>query len=242
MIEPPGAYPVDRRNDGLATASLVTGIASMVCCGLATGVPAIIMGAVSRNRITRSSGALGGGSMATAGMFLGVAGSVLWTAAAVIGGILIYGFVGSHAPTASAIPCDQLEHTTYHYHLGIQIIDKGEPVPIPTNVGREGLCYYWIHMHADSPGVIHIESPVQRTFTLGDFFDVWAKSSKARFDSRHVGLLTLSAGQQVVVFVDGQRYQQDPRGITLVSHEVIQLEITPPTIDPPPAYTLPPGY
>ena len=73
---------------------------------------------------------------------------------------------------------------------------------------------------------------------------MWAKSSNqaVRLDTGHVGTITLTSGQTLVVFVDGRRYDQDPRGIPLVSREVIQLEITPPTIDPPPAYTFPRGY
>ena len=243
MIEPGARPAAPKRADGLATASLVTAITSAVCCGLVTGVPAIIMGLVARNRIARSSGTLSGGGMATAGVILGLAGSVIWTIVAVFGGIFLYGLAANHTATKSAIPCDQLEHTVYHFHVALQIIDGGEQVSIPTDLGRPAFCYYWLHMHAESPGVIHVESPDLRTFTLGDFFDVWAKTSNpdARLDSRHVGTITLAAGQTLVVFVDGQRYDQDPSGIPLASHEVIQLEITPPTIDPPPAFTFPPG-
>jgi hypothetical protein len=99
-------------------------------------------------------------------------------------------------------------------------------------------------MHAGTPGLIHVESPTQRTFTLGDFFDVWAKTSSqpVRLDGGHVGTITLSSGQSVVAFVDGQKYTGDPRGIVLVEHDVIQLEITPPIIDPPPPYTFPSDY
>jgi hypothetical protein len=244
VIEPGGGDAVNKRGNGLATASLVTGITSIVCCGPLMGVPAIVLGLVSRNRIAQSSGTLGGRGLATAGMALGIAGSIVWTILAVFGGMFVYGLAGHSGTTRSAIPCDLLQHTVYHYHIAVQIIDAGTEVPIPTEVGRPGLCFYWIHMHADSPGIIHIESPEQRTFTLGDFFDVWAKSSSQaiRLDSRHVGAITLAADQTLVVFVDGTRYGGDPRGIPLVSRGVIQLEVTPPTLDPPPAYALPPAY
>jgi len=90
---------------------------------------------------------------------------------------------------------------------------------------------------------VHIEAPDGRAFTLGDFFDVWAASSKqaVRLDSRHVGTITLTAGQTLVVFVDGHRYAPDPGGIALLPHTVIQLEITPPTLDPPPSFVFSPG-
>jgi hypothetical protein len=240
VIEPTPAFPVDRRNEGLATASLVTGITSLVCCGLVTGIPAIVMGVLARNRIAKSAGTLGGAGMAIAGVILGIAGSALWTFV-IVAGILVYSLNLTHQATATAIPCDLLERTVYHYHVAVQIFDEGTEVPIPTDVGRPGTCYYWLHMHASSPGVIHVESPDARAYTLGDFFDVWAKSSSGvRLDSRHVGTIALSAGQTLIAFVDGSRNSQDPRGIVLVSHRVIQLEITPPEI-PPPIFTFPSG-
>ena len=233
MIEPGAGLPVTRPNEGLATASLVTGITSVVCCGLVTGVPAIVMGVVARNRIAKSAGTLGGAGMAIAGVVLGIAGSTFWTFV-IVAGIIVYSLNLTHHATATSIPCDLLEHTVYHYHVAVQIFDEGTEVPIPTDVGRPGTCYYWLHMHASSPGVIHVESPDARAFTLGEFFDVWAKSSSGvRLDSRHVGTIALSSGQTLVVFVDGSRYSQDPRGIPLVSHRVIQLEVTPPLIPPP---------
>jgi hypothetical protein len=181
--------------------------------------------------------------MALAGVILGVAGSAFWTIG-IVAAVLVYSLNSNHPATATAIPCDQLEHTVNHYHVALQIIDEGQQVSIPTDIGRPAFCFYWLHMHAATPGLIHVESPAQRTFTLGDFFDVWAKTSSVpvHLDSRHVGTITLTAGQTVAAFVDGQRYDGDPRGIPLVEHEVIQVEITPPLIDPPPAYPFPSGY
>jgi hypothetical protein len=237
VIEPPVVKP----NEGLATASLVTGITSITCCGPVTGIPAIVMGVVARNRIARSAGALGGGGMAIAGAILGIVGSAIWTFG-IVAGVVVYSLNASHSAAGSGIPCDLLEHTVYHYHVALQIIDEGNPVAIPTDVGRTATCYYWLHMHTASPGVIHVESPEPRAFTLADFFDVWAKSSGGtRLDSRHVGTITLTAGQTLIAFVDGQRYDGDPRGIELVSHRVIQLEVSPPTVDPPPPFIFPTG-
>ena len=243
MIDPYGRPAVYGRDEGLATASLVTGITSVMCCGLVTGVPAIIMGVLARNRIAQSGGALRGGGIAIAGVILGIAGSAIWTFV-VVAGVLVYSLGGTRTATlGGSIPCDQLEHTSSHYHVAVQIFENGAEVPIPTDVGRPGSCYYWLHMHASSPGVIHVEAPDTRNFTLGDFFDVWAESKKqpVRLDTRHVGTIALVAGQTLVVFVDGQPYDGDPRAIPLVSHRVIQLEITPPRIDPPPTFQFPTG-
>jgi len=161
---------------------------------------------------------------------------------------------GSPLPTASvphtSIPCDQLEHTQVHYHAFLQILNQGDSVLIPTNVGRKVGCYYWLHMHTNESGIIHVESPSDRTFTLGDFFDVWSDwGGKAQLlDGKHVSTLTLASGQKLAAYVDlddgggAQAYSGDPRSIVLRNHEIITLEITPPATNPPPAFSWPSGF
>jgi uncharacterized protein DUF4190 len=88
---PPGVYGqtatgyAGQRTDGLAIASLVIGIISLVCFFLCLGVilgpTAAIMGFISRQRIATSGGALGGGALAVVGLVLGILGflaSVGW--------------------------------------------------------------------------------------------------------------------------------------------------------------------
>ena len=121
---------------------------------------------------------------------------------------------------------------------------------IPTDLGRTSQCFYWIHMHTNEEGIIHVESPGDRTFTLGDFFDVWSNwgGQAQPLDSTHVSTLTVGAGQKLAVYVDlddgagAKAFTGDPRGIVLKNHEVITLEITPPAVTPPPAFTWPPGF
>jgi hypothetical protein len=150
-------------------------------------------------------------------------------------------------PPAAGIPCDALEHTQVHYHAALQILYQGTPLNIPTDIGRLSTCFYWLHVHAESPGVIHIESPKGRTFTLGDFFKVWAasKGTPEPLDATHVSSFTLTADQKLVVYVDDgtgpKVYAGDPALIPLKSHEVITLEITPPDVNPPPKFTFPAG-
>jgi len=83
-----------QRTDGLAIASLVIGILSLVCfvacLGIVLGPTAAIMGFVSRQRISSSGGALGGGALATVGLVLGIVGfvvSVGWFFFAITGAI-----------------------------------------------------------------------------------------------------------------------------------------------------------
>ena len=175
-------------------------------------------------------------------------------------GIFIYGAINSRTtaiPTingsSGTIPCDQLEHTQVHYHAAIQIVDQGSVHPIPGGIGIQGgetapQCFYWLHVHSANQNVIHIESPADRVFTLGDFFKVWDGWSTYNggphelLDSTHVSTLKLSNGQSIEVFIDlgdgkgAQLYSGDPSGIQLKSHEVITIEITPPTVSPPPTF------
>ena len=151
---------------------------------------------------------------------------------------------------AAGIPCDNLEHTQIHYHAALQILYQGTPVAIPSDVGRVATCLYWLHAHAESAGVIHIESPKNQTFTLGDFFKVWAasKGTPEPLDATHVSTFTLTPDQKLVVYINHQDdkkgpqlYTGDPAKIELTAREVITLEITPPTVSPPPTFTFQSG-
>ncbi len=78
----PGVYApagyAAQRTDGLAIASLVIGIVSIVCSivclGVILGPTAAIMGFIARQRIATSGGALGGGALAIVGLILGIVG------------------------------------------------------------------------------------------------------------------------------------------------------------------------
>ena len=71
---------------------------------------------------------------------------------------------------------------------------------------------------------MHIESPVQRTFTLGNFFDVWGQP----LGTGRVGPVT----GHVVAIYNGQVYQGNPRDIPLTAHAQIQLQVGTPLVAP----------
>jgi hypothetical protein len=106
---PPGGYsPVSagyaaKRTDGLAIASLIIGILSLVCSvaclGIILGPVAAAMGFIARRRVASSGGALGGGTLAVVGLVLGIVGFLL-SAGAV--GLLLVGataFPGTSRPS-----------------------------------------------------------------------------------------------------------------------------------------------
>nr|WP_281379721.1 DUF4190 domain-containing protein [Flexivirga oryzae] len=57
---------------------MVLGILSLVCCGLFTGIPAIILGRQAMQEIDSSGGAVGGRGKVKAGFICGIIGTV-WT-------------------------------------------------------------------------------------------------------------------------------------------------------------------
>ena len=64
-------YAPPQPTDGKATASLILGILSVTCLGALTGIPAIILGHVSRSSIQKSGGKLKGEGLALAGLIMG---------------------------------------------------------------------------------------------------------------------------------------------------------------------------
>ncbi|MGH9965245.1 MAG: hypothetical protein ACRD5E_10515, partial [Nitrososphaeraceae archaeon] len=67
------------------------------------------------------------------------------------------------------IRCDTMEFTMFHIHAHLDIFVDDKPFKVPSQIGidPEGRCLYWLHTHDDS-GIIHIESPVERQFTIGN--------------------------------------------------------------------------
>jgi hypothetical protein len=86
-----------------------------------------------------------------------------------------------------------------------------------------GSCFYWLHTHA-ADGIIHIESPVVRTYTLGDFFDEWGQP----LGPDQAG----PAHGKVTVIINGKVFTGDPRDAPLGSHENLQLDVGAPLIAP----------
>ena len=170
--------------------------------------------------------------------------------------LIIYAVVHSQAakgPTvapAAGIPCDQLEHTQTHYHAAVQIIDQGVVHPIPGGIGIDTdasgnvTCYYWLHVHPQYPDVIHIESPANDKFTLGQFFAVWSAwgGKPQPLSSAQVSTIVLTPDEKLYTYIDAsdgkgpQLFTGDPNTIVLTKHEVISLEVASGTPTTPPAF------
>lgn len=74
-----------------------------------------------------------------------------------------------------ALRCTTDMATQFHIHPVLKIIINGQEQEIPANIGIEVTCMKALHTH-DTTGIIHVEAPVKRDFTLADFFAIWGKS------------------------------------------------------------------
>ncbi len=105
--------------------------------------------------------------------------AVWWIAGIVIVigiGLLLWGgqSVSTKTNRELALSCTTDPLTRFHIHPNLQIFVNGVQQTIPADLGISLTCMHPIHTH-DASGVIHIESPEPRDFTLGDFFAVWNK-------------------------------------------------------------------
>ena len=140
--------------------------------------------------------------------------------------------------TVDGIQCAPIEQLAYHIHAHLQVYDAGQPRALPAAIGLLGpvsqqtaygpfygaqQCYYWLHTHTND-GVIHIESPTKRIYTLGNFFDEWRQPLSR----------TQVAGVKgkVTAYLNGKPWTQDPRTIPLLPHAAIQLDVGMPTPAP----------
>jgi hypothetical protein len=130
------------------------------------------------------------------------------------------------APTALAERADAAglrnvwgEKLAEHVHTHLTILDGDDPVTVPANVGHSDAGHFAAQLHThDTSGILHVESPTRRTFTLGQFFDEWG----VRLDAWHVGGLR----GELTVWVDGRRVIGDPRSIALTNRREIVLDVT----------------
>jgi len=178
----------------------------------------------------------------------------------IAGAIVVVNLLSSNSPTLLAstdgqaqgqpvdgISCDTSEQVVYHIHAHLAVYTNGKARIIPEGIGIvpptqvvqtsagpfvvAGKCFYWLHAHT-ADGIIHIESPSQRVYTLGNYFDIWNQPLSAT----QVG----PAHGPVTAYVDGQPFTGDPRSIPLDAHTLIQLDVGSASPGPQP-FTFPAG-
>jgi hypothetical protein len=129
------------------------------------------------------------------------------------------------------VQCNTQEQVAYHIHTHLAVYVNGALRPISPGIGtvapapqqtangvfdEASSCYYWLHVHAQD-GVIHVESPTNTKYTLGQFFAIWGQPLSKTQVGPATGKLT--------VYVNGKQYTGDPAAITLTSREDIQIDV-----------------
>jgi hypothetical protein len=128
------------------------------------------------------------------------------------------------------IQCNQMEGAVEHIHSRLLLYDRGKAVAIPAQIGisQTAGCLYWVHTHT-ADGFIHMESPVKRTFTLGQFFDIWAQP----LGWTQAGPIKAASGKKLSIWVNGKSWSgKDPRSIQLQDQETIVIQNGPPFAKP----------
>ena len=112
------------------------------------------------------------------------------------------------------------EGQVVHIHQHLDIFVEGEPAQVPGDLGIGDGFISDLHTHASyPPGVIHVESPTNTRFTLGQFFAVWGVPLSATC----IGSLCEEANKQLKAWVNGRRVSADPTRIVLEEHQQIVL-------------------
>ena len=125
-------------------------------------------------------------------------------------------------PDISGIKCDKVEHFSFHYHAHLNIFINGISYLVPADIGiKPPECIYWLHTH-DVTGLIHVESPENKTFNLGQFFDIWDK----KFNNSQIFdfAVNKSDSKSLVVYVNRTAVNDlQYRDIPIVNHEDITI-------------------
>jgi hypothetical protein len=133
--------------------------------------------------------------------------------------------------TVDGVHCESGERLDYHVHTHLTLIEEGQEIPVPGDIGIQPDCLFWLHTHSDN-GIIHVEAPEQRDFTLGQLFAVWGQPlSETRLLDR-----TADASHEIQATVNGQTWEGDPAGIPLDDQTSVVIQYGPPFV-PPPQYT-----
>jgi hypothetical protein len=119
---------------------------------------------------------------------------------------------------AIGIPALTAEGQVIHIHQHLDVVVAGKRVVVPAAIGFDAQLRFLspIHTH-DATGIIHVESPTVRSFTLGDVFDVWG----VRFSRTCIGGECAGHGRELRVYVNGKLVQGDPTAVVLKSHQEI---------------------
>jgi hypothetical protein len=127
-----------------------------------------------------------------------------------------------------------MEGTVLHHHEHLDLYVNGRKEVVPALVGIDEQAGFLTELHThDASGIIHIESPVQRSFTLGQFFCEWGVKLTSTCLGPYRG--------RVSWWVNGRRMHGDPAQLVLRQHQEIAIAAGTPPVKVPASYSFPAG-
>jgi len=126
------------------------------------------------------------------------------------------------------------ENLTLHYHAHLDIVLDGRAVPVPAGLGISvtdaagNIAALNTH---DTSGVLHVESPTNAQFTLGQLFTEW----DLRLGPGQIGSYRDQPGTRVQVYVNGRPFTANPTRLVLQPHQEIAVVISSTAATPAPA-------
>lgn len=150
---------------------------------------------------------------------------------------------GGNGQSVDGIEGSSPEMRKTHVHAHLSLFYRGNQIAVPAAIGivrpfhskhgfvGDGEGFYWLRTH-DETGIIHIESPDDRIYTLGNFFDIWGRPLS---NDNVAGLIGT-----VRAFIDGKRYSGNIREIPLKARGQITLVVGKP-VPTLPRYAFPRG-
>jgi hypothetical protein len=120
-----------------------------------------------------------------------------------------------------------------HVHQHVDVFVNAKPVIVPAGIGIGDGFISPLHTH-DTSGVIHVESPTVRSFSLAEFFAVWGVrlTKTCLADECGAGDLHL--------YVNGKP-AADPNRVVLTQHLELAVAFGPPPQPVPSSYRFPSG-
>jgi len=133
------------------------------------------------------------------------------------------------------------EGQVLHIHEHLDIYNEGHHVNVPKFIGihfKNGQADYLteLHTHANE-GVIHLESPVAQSYSLGQFFGAWG----VNLSRNCVGGLCATPGHPLKFYVNGKLFQGNPVKLVLQEHDEYAIVYGKPPSDMPSSFDFPAG-
>ncbi|HEX3236955.1 MAG TPA: hypothetical protein VHQ99_00970 [Gaiellaceae bacterium] len=141
------------------------------------------------------------------------------------------GYLAQRLPS-SGLDALSMEGTVLHRHEHLDVFVNGQRVTVPALVGIGTGFLTELHT-LDPSGLIHVESPVQRSFALGQFFCEWGIKLNASCLGRYRG--------ELAWWVNGRRMDGNPALLPLRQHQEIVIAAGRPPTTVPASYDFPPG-